>query len=158
MMSLSSREVQRKRPKSPRPIGLSHRQKQYPPKGSQARASPPRITSRCPASAHCMQWALCRQRAPRVDFRRGPLGPGGVCWSRRAYRMWRGKGPASALCCAKTHCLSKTRMFSNRCRSSWFPRSGFWRAYEQRVRQVRGSLGRGQFPAWEQYTSFRSPR
>jgi hypothetical protein len=43
MMSLSSREVQRERLKSPRQIRLSHRRKQYPPKGSQARASCPRI-------------------------------------------------------------------------------------------------------------------
>jgi hypothetical protein len=35
------------------------------------------------------------QRAPRVDFRRGPLGREGVCWSRRASRVQRGKGPES---------------------------------------------------------------
>jgi hypothetical protein len=42
-----------------------------------------------------MQYAPRCQRDLRVDFRRGPLGPEGVCWSGRAYGV-QGGGPEGA--------------------------------------------------------------
>jgi hypothetical protein len=44
-----------------------------------------------------------RLRLPVCRSCRGPLGAEGVCWSRRAYRVRRGKGPASAFWASTAH-------------------------------------------------------
>jgi len=54
-------------------------------------------TERVPSHPIACQCTPCHEQDRGSIFARGPLGPEDVCWSRRAHRVQRGKGPASAL-------------------------------------------------------------